>query len=463
MLLRRQAWLVGLLSVCGWNVEAVRLWAQPASSAEATCEGPSSVATANGPGPDRAADGGRAVVVWLSIDGVRGDYLEHASTPNLDRLMAAGASSRQLMPVFPSLTFPSHVSQATGRPVSGHGIPANGFYDGLVGQNYQYPGDSQLLLCEPIWRTAPRQGIRTAVLDWPLSYQQRGNVRTDYYLDGYRGDLSDEQRLQQLVDVYRADPATEPLRLLMGYMSAVDSVGHRYGPLAPQTTAAMQAADQQLGDFLQQMLELFREKMEPQDSFYLLISTDHGMAEVTHYVSLEQLVGQPLASSAFLSTGGNLGHVHLRRVPRGPQRQQAAAELAERLATHRYLRAFTRDQLPEPWEYQHPGRVGDVVVVLEPGHTFQRGLTTDRVPIGQVSGPRGMHGYPVEDCPDMLGLLLLWRYPQPLPAIDWGPVDSLRLHATVADILGIEPAELARQPGLSLEQPAGASAVESAP
>jgi predicted AlkP superfamily pyrophosphatase or phosphodiesterase len=300
-------------------------------------------------------------------------------------------------------------------------------------------------------------------MDWPLSYQQRGNVRTDYYLDGYRGDLTDEQRLQQIVDVYRDDPATEPLRLLMGYMSSVDSVGHRYGPLAPQTMAAVHSADSQVGHFLEQMLELFREKMEPQDSFYLLISTDHGMAEVTHYVSLEQLVGQPLASSAFLSTGGNIGHIHLRRVPRGPQRQQAAEELAERLAARPYLRAFTRDQIPERWEYQHPGRVGDVVVVLEPGHTFQRGLETERVPIAQASGPRGMHGYPVEDSPEMLGLLVLWRYPKPLPSIDWGPVDSLRLHATVADILGIEPAELARQPGLSLRSTASPSTVESAP
>jgi hypothetical protein len=457
-----QAWLAGLLTVCGGYASDLYR-SLPVAAAQPPASESSPVGPTQAPQSDWTPAGGRAVVVWLSIDGVRGDYLDHASTPNLERLVAAGASSRQLIPVFPSLTFPSHLSQATGRPVSGHGIPANGFYDGLIGQHYQYPGDSQLLLCEPIWRTAPRQGIRTAVLDWPLSYQQRGNVRTDYYLERYRGDLTDDQRLQQIVEVYRDDPATEPLRLLMGYMSSVDSVGHRYGPLAPQTMAAMQEADRQLGQFLEQMLELFREKMEPQDSFYLLISTDHGMAEVTHYVSLEQLVGQPLASSAFLSTGGNIGHIHLRRVPRGPQRRQAAETLAEQLDSQPYLRAFTRDQLPEHWGYQHPGRVGDVVVVLEPGHTFQRGLPTERVPVAQASGPRGMHGYPAEDCPDMLGLLVLWRYPQPLPSSDWGPVDSLRLHATVADLLGIAPAEMARLPGLSLAPPASTSTVESAP
>src|SRR4051812_2968138 len=57
---------------------------------------------------------GRTVVVWISIDGMRHDYVDRYQLPTLGRLMREGAYSRQLVPVFPSLTFPSHASEITG-------------------------------------------------------------------------------------------------------------------------------------------------------------------------------------------------------------------------------------------------------------------------------------------------------------------------------------------------------------
>src|SRR5437764_5993639 len=72
---------------------------------------------------------GRTVVVWISMDGVRPDYLDRAATPLFHRLIGEGWYSKQLITIVPSLTFPSHVSEATGVPAAVHGIPANDFYD----------------------------------------------------------------------------------------------------------------------------------------------------------------------------------------------------------------------------------------------------------------------------------------------------------------------------------------------
>lgn len=125
-------------------------------------------------GPEESANEAPPLtaVHWISIDGVRPDYLERGDTPFFDRLIAEGAYSLEHEVVFPSFTFPSHVSQATGVPVREHGIPHNRFHDSETGRTHSYSGDSRLLEAEPIWTTAARQGLRVRSLA-PASRQAR--------------------------------------------------------------------------------------------------------------------------------------------------------------------------------------------------------------------------------------------------------------------------------------------------
>jgi hypothetical protein len=64
-----------------------------------------------------------------------------------------------------------------------------------------------------------------------------------------------------------------------------------------------------------------------------------------------------------------------------------------------------------------------------------------------------MHGYDPVTNPEMLGAAIVWRFPEPIGGLDLGPVHSLQLHATVARLLGIDPAEAARQDGIDLPSP----------
>ena len=52
-----------------------------------------------------------------------------------------------------------------------------------------------------------------------------------------------------------------------------------------------------------------------------------------------------------------------------------------------------------------------------------------------------MHGYDPAENPEMLGFFVLTRWGATTPGRDVGPLDSLRIHPTVAKLLGIEPAE----------------------
>ena len=68
-----------------------------------------------------------ATVLLFSIDGVRPDAIEQASTPVLDRLKQAGAWTGRARSVMPSVTLPCHQSMFRGVPPERHGITSNRF------------------------------------------------------------------------------------------------------------------------------------------------------------------------------------------------------------------------------------------------------------------------------------------------------------------------------------------------
>ena len=52
----------------------------------------------------------KPLVLLIGIDGFRADYLERGFSPNLLALAQKGLWAKGLVPVFPSLTFPNHLS-----------------------------------------------------------------------------------------------------------------------------------------------------------------------------------------------------------------------------------------------------------------------------------------------------------------------------------------------------------------
>jgi predicted AlkP superfamily pyrophosphatase or phosphodiesterase len=405
-----------------------------------------------------AQDGERRVappvrtVVWISIDGIRPDYLDRVETPFLDKLVREGASSREFVPVFPSLTFPSHVSQATGAKTKQHGVPGNSFIDTSNWRVHRYPWDSQLLRAEPIWNTATRQGVRTAVYDWPLSHSQRGEHASAYHGQRYIRGMSDQERLTMLLDSWDRDKITirqserrlPPLRLLMGYGVGPDSLGHQHGPDADPPAEKMTEVDAMLRGAMDRIIMLWEDQRRPNDELYFILTTDHGMSEVHSLVNLEALAGLTEESPVETMTSGNIGHLFVREPAEDEQRAVKIKDLVERSGRPDFARAWAREDVPEHWQYDHPTRTGDVVVVLDKGYTFSRrpdGLTASA---SERGGPLGMHGYCPRENPEMNGFMVIWRYPQPLGGIDLGRVHSLQMHATVAKLLGIEPSPQAQ-------------------
>src|SRR5581483_12315909 len=79
----------------------------------------------------------RPYVVLVSLDGFRYDYAERFHAENILAIGKAGASTPQgMIPSFPSVTFPNHISIVTGLYPDHHGIVSNTFWDPARKQRY---------------------------------------------------------------------------------------------------------------------------------------------------------------------------------------------------------------------------------------------------------------------------------------------------------------------------------------
>src|SRR5258705_3722912 len=54
------------------------------------------------------------ILILISLDAFRSDYLQKFGPPNLNRLASEGVHAEKLIPAFPSMTFPNHHTMATG-------------------------------------------------------------------------------------------------------------------------------------------------------------------------------------------------------------------------------------------------------------------------------------------------------------------------------------------------------------
>jgi predicted AlkP superfamily pyrophosphatase or phosphodiesterase len=116
-------------------------------------------------------------VVIVSIDGLRPEiYLAPekvgARVPNLIGLRQQGVSAEQMIPVFPSVTYPAHTTLVTGVYPAQHGIESN-FKSGT--EWYLNTADIQV---RTLWQGAEEKGLVTAIVTWPASY----GAKVDYLI-----------------------------------------------------------------------------------------------------------------------------------------------------------------------------------------------------------------------------------------------------------------------------------------
>jgi len=324
---------------------------------------------------------GEPLLVLVSFDGFRWDYLEKATAPNLRSLITRGVRAAGLIPSFPAKTFPNHYTIVTGLYPGRHGIVANTIRDLPSGRVFAMSrprevGDAMWWGGEPIWVTVERAGRRAATMFWPGSEAAIGGIRPSYWKT-YQESMAGNDRVDQALRWMDLPRGRRP-SLVTLYFEDVDSDGHAHGPESPEVRRAIERVDGYLGRLLRGLAS-----RGLASHANVVVVSDHGMAATVEGRVLELDDYITLSDVDVVDINPTIG-----LFPR-QGREETVYRLLARASPH--LRVYRRAEIPEAWHYRHP-RVPPIVGVVEEGWQIVRGSLTDRA-LQHVKPLRGAHGY----------------------------------------------------------------------
>jgi predicted AlkP superfamily pyrophosphatase or phosphodiesterase len=378
----------------------------------------------------RAASGQpeRPIVVLISVDGWRWDYLERFAPPAITRLARAGVTADALIPVFPSKTFPNHYTIVTGLYPGRHGIVSNNMVDSaLPGRftlgDWDVQQDTRWWGGEPLWVTAERQGQVAGTMFWPGSDVEIARDRPTFF-EVYNHELANEARVDLVLVWLAQSDGARPTFLTM-YFSDVDTAGHDFGPDAEETRKAALSVDAMIGRLVDGVDRL---GLTPRVN-YVLVS-DHGMAALSRdrVIVLDDYVD--LATVDMIDSSPIVG-----MTPRaGISADAVYAALKDK---HPALSIYTRSTLPEQFRLQNHPRLPEIIGIADDGwHITTRRRLEEDARRGEF--PAGTHGYDQRHR-SMHGLFVAsgqqFRSGLKVPAFE-----NVHLYEMLCRVLGLKPA-----------------------
>ena len=379
--------------------------------------------------PASAAPGAPPAVdplILISIDGFRWDYLRKYDAPVLRQLAAEGVHAAQLLPVFPSLTFPNHYSLVTGLRPEHHGIVGNTFYDPVLQAKFsskdkESANDPRWWEGgEPVWITAEKNGVRSACFFWPGSEAAIHGVRPSFYRP-FEKSLTCRQRVDGLLAWLALPPAERP-RLATLYFNIVDDAGHLFGPDAPETGAAVAEVDAAVAHLRAGLARLGLGRTAS-----LVIVADHGMEPVSpdRTILLDDYLDLNSIDVDFAGPTAAL------RPKSGP-----AEELAAKLrGRHPHLSVWLRNEVPERLHYRASGRIAPVVLSADPGWYI---TTRDFLRVKRATFERGAHGF--DPASPNMGALFIASGPAFKRGVELPAVENIHVYNLLCAALGLPPA-----------------------
>jgi len=384
-------------------------------------------------GPNADATLPKHYVVLVSLDGFRYDYAKKYDAKNLQALAAAGATAPDgMIPAYPSITFPNHVTLVTGLYPEHHGIVANNFYDPVRKQSFRLSDpavvtDGSWYGGTPIWVLAEQQGMRTACFFWPGSEAEIQSTRPSYYLK-YDGKIPNEKRVAQVLAWLHLPEAQRP-HLITLYFGDADHAGHEYGPDSDQVRAAVAGIDTQIGALRAGLADL----RLPID---LVVVSDHGMATVQgDWITLDEFF--PDGASAFEKI------VSPALYPKSEADAQRAYEALKGKSDK--FDVFRRAQLPAVLHDDSNPRSGDPMIVANGPYLIRFSAHTPDGSPALEAKEVGAHGYDPARVPDVKASFFA-AGPDIRAGVTIPSFENVNLYPFLAKLLGLDITHLKTGP-----------------
>ncbi|KAL2262942.1 hypothetical protein VTK26DRAFT_8868 [Humicola hyalothermophila] len=376
--------------------------------------------------------------ILISLDGFRMDFLNRGMTPRLNALIREGVSPLYMLPSFPSLTFPNHYTIATGLYPESHGIVANTFWDPILQKEFHHTVPAQSLdpawwKGEPIWVSAQKQGLKTAMHMWPGSAAMILATEPTYS-DDYNGELELSKKAERILEFLDMPDADRP-QLIAAYVPNVDSDGHKYGPNSSEVWSTIQKVDQMLDDMFKGLQE-----RNLTDIVNVVVVSDHGMAttDISRVVQLEDIVDMNKIEH---TDGWPL--IGLR--PKNQEDLQGIYdELIRNTKDNQNLDVYLRDvDMPERYHFSRNERIAPLWIVPKAGFALVKMdemNLKEALATGATYHPRGLHGYDHEH--PLMRAIFIARGPafphEPNSRVD--VFQNIEVYNILCDSIGIVPA-----------------------
>ena len=308
-------------------------------------------------------------LILLSIDGFAQHYIEQYKPKALMSLIQQGTSAKALLPVYPSKTFPNHLSIITGRYPVNHGIVHNSFFHRDIGEVYKFgagKNDIRWLTADPLWHINEMQGNKSAVYFWPESETAIDNKTASYYYP-YDHFTPNENRFEQILTWLRL-PKSERPNFIAGYFASVDDAGHEFGANSAELINAISKLDILIGNFVEKINQEFNGEVN------LVIVSDHGMTKINkdHVIKWQENIVDGVKAIN--------GSTQLYLYSDNDKKLQQSIKLFKNNQTQadeENYRIYQYPNFPTHWRLSHKtATVPDVIIEALPSYIFDNGKTS---------------------------------------------------------------------------------------
>ena len=377
--------------------------------------------------PAPSAD--KSILILISVDGFRWDYLDRFNPPTLTRLAADGVRADGLIPEFPSTTFPNHYTIVTGQRLVTHGIISNNMRArDIPGEfamsNRKVLADPRWWGGEPIWNTAEKQGKKASAMFWPGSETAIDGRQATYWMP-FDDDMPNGERVDRTLGWLKLPENQRPSFLTL-YFSDVDSTGHTYGPDSDEVRDAVLGIDKEIGDLVNSVKEAGLT-----DRVNYVVVSDHGMAALStdrvivldDYIDVEAM--DIVDWSPLLALTPKDGDI---------DKTYAALE-----GKHPSLDVYRSADVPAELRLANHPRLPPIVGIAKEGWYITSRRNVQRWAEPGRRAPGGAHGYDMR-APSMQGMFIA-EGPRIRHGLRFKPFENIHLYEFMCAILGLQPAK----------------------
>lgn len=415
-------------------------------------------------------------VIMVTIDGLANFYIDDpkSDVPVMRKLAAQGArADGGVIAAFPTVTWPTHTTLATGAAPARHGVVGNSYFDRATAKSVPLILDrilnkDQTVQIPTIYDAAHQAGLKTAAVCWPASREAKNldwtvpdmfeadawsNYGTQSWLEELReagwpvdkqnawcsmpgGGVSRDWLYTRMVRHVLQKHAPN---LILLHLVEPDHVEHAHGPRSAEAYWIASYSDDRVRDLVE---AIAASPMAGKTTLFIL--SDHGFFTVNYEIRPNVVLrklglirgsGKAEKRTAYcMAEGGACGVYIMDEVRRDQIAQQLRTELGKQDGIQRVFDTSEFAQIGQPTPQQNP-RAADLWLAAKCDYAFSETSGGDVVTLKRPK-LSGTHGY-LPDQPDMLSLCIV-SGPGLKAGTKLGKIRAIDIAPTVARILGIE-------------------------